>query len=100
MDTYKYACLNDECDNNGFQFIIKSASQLNQKEYCETCGCPIKLMGQVVYGNIGGKFIGSTPVERKQMLLKRSKEHFNNSGLADRKRSLEKIMRSQIKDQF
>lgn len=88
MTIYRYLCLNPQCDNRSHQLIKKDDSTINQEELCESCEAPIKLMGEVVYGGIGGKFRSSTPAERKKMLLDRSSKHFKTSGLAEKKRAL------------
>jgi len=60
----------------------------------------MKLMGEVLYGGVGGKFRQSTPAQRKEMLLKRSSEHFKRSGLADRKRAIGEEYKKQAIEHF
>lgn len=96
MNTYKYCCLNPDCEDHDFQLIKKKESQINQKEVCLSCRRPLKLMGEVIYGTLGGKYASATPVERKKMLLQRSKDHFKSSGLAERKHVMERNMQKDI----
>ena len=48
----------------------------------------MKLMGELVSGGLTMNFANSSPAQRKQMLMKRSKKHFATSGLADKKRDI------------
>lgn len=95
MSIYKYLCLNPECTNRDHQLIKKEEASINQEEYCESCQAPIKLMGEVIYGGIGGKFRSSTPAQKKEMLLNRSSQHFKKSGLEEKKHELGKKFRKE-----
>lgn len=86
--TFNYICLNDKCINHSHQHIKKLESERDAEELCLDCLAPMKLMGEILSGSIGGKFACSTPEQRKQMLLERSSKHFKTSGLADRKRAI------------
>lgn len=90
LTSYNYCCLNSECNLCSKKFIVKKPEKaINQQELCEECFQPMKLLGENSYGGIVSKFGSGTSEQKKQMLLKRSSEHFKKSGLADRKRSLE-----------
>ena len=74
MRKYKYYCLNDDCEED-FIIIEKPESEKDKKEYCPTCGSELKLMGEFAYSV--GKYRMMTSQERKESLLKRSKDHYN-----------------------
>ena len=97
---YKYICLNQECANHSHQFVKKQESESEEEEPCIACLQPMKLLGEVMYGGIGGNFRQSTPEQRKQMLLKRSSKHFQQSGLAERKRALGEEYKRQAIEHF
>jgi len=54
----------------------------------------------VSYGGIGGNFRQSTTAEKREMLLKRSSDHFRKSGLADRKKYLGEELKEQAREHF
>jgi hypothetical protein len=88
LTRYNYRCLNPDCTNKSLQTIKKEESERDEPEFCETCITPMKLMGEVVSGGLTMNFRNSSPEQRKQMLMQRSKKHFVTSGLADKKRDI------------
>lgn len=104
LSRYNYKCLNEDCSDNNFQVIQKDESQRNEIEYCDCCYSPMKLMGEIISGSLTMSFRNSSPEQRKQMLMKRSKKHFTTSGLADKKRDIgeryKKEVITKIKGEF
>lgn len=83
---YNYCCINDGCEGDKKSHFVKKREKYALfPELCESCGQPEKLLGQKV--NFVGKFTMSPPAERKQMLLKRSKEH-HKKHIAENKREM------------
>lgn len=78
---YNYWCQNCNCGasgaNRNFQ-ITKDDSEKDVLEYCPNheLSDPMKLMGEASFGGIG-KFQSMTPIQRQEVLKKRSHEHFN-----------------------
>lgn len=84
MTKYNYCCINDDCEETQNFHIIKEEEDGDIPEYCLTCKEELKLMGEVPYGGIG-KFKMSSPNEKRQILKKRSREHFQKH-IKDRQR--------------
>ena len=77
MIDYNYWCPNSECPNpdKKHRFVIRKSEDDTSDELCSFCNNPLKRIGQKLSG--GYLKIGSmTPSERKQVLKKRSNEHF------------------------
>jgi hypothetical protein len=85
---YKYVCINADCTNHQHQLIKKLETESAEQELCQFCFCPMKQMGEVPYGGIGGNFRQSSPAQRQAMLTTRASKHFATSGLAEHKRAL------------
>lgn len=92
--------MHETCDNHSHQLIKKQESEMADPEACQFCLQPMKLMGEVAYGGIGGNFRQSTPAQRKEMLMQRSSKHFKTSGLAERKVEINKEYKKQAIEYF
>ena len=74
---FNYCCLEGTvCGQKSNVVITKDESLEDQEESCPMCGKPMKHIGFVGHGGVA-KFANMTPNERKQVLKKRSHEHFN-----------------------
>lgn len=88
MDIYKFWCRNKDCaEHSGYTHIKLSREELNQDHECLECGGVLKLMGQIT--NFHAKIGSMTPNERKEILLKRARDHSKtDSYLQQRKKEL------------
>lgn len=80
-------CNTKDCVENKITRIIKwdgmSSVQLSQSRECPQCGLPRSIMDVVFketendFSSIGiGRIASMTPIERKQLLKKRSNDHY------------------------
>lgn len=88
MDTYKFWCRNKDCPERADLTLIKlSKDDSKEGHTCLECGTELKLMGQVTH--FFAKVGSMTPAQRKEVLLKRSRDHSKtDSYLSQRKQEL------------
>jgi hypothetical protein len=97
---YNYVCINPKCNTHSHQHIKKLESEAKLPEFCIDCLQRMKLVGEILYGGLGGNFRQSSPAQRKEMLLQRSSKHFKTSGLAERKRAIGEEYKKQAVSHF
>lgn len=76
MKKYNVCCLNTNCELGkkfSFQMEIDERED-NDEQICPCCGETIKIIGEVTY--IGGDFSNLPSSQKKESLVKRSREHF------------------------
>lgn len=94
MNKYNYTCLSIPCPVR--QHIEESANTFKEQENvvveCPICHKPMKLMGEIHSGGYA-KFASMSSEQKRQVISKRSKEHYAKKGenIVERKRLAAKI---------
>ena len=87
--TFNYYCLNSTgCSNRKLVQVQKTREEEAEEENCPECNKPMKLVGE----HAGGGYLtfGSlTPDQKRAVLAKRSREHFNRE-IKERKHVMDK----------
>jgi hypothetical protein len=91
MSKCNYWCPNIEGCSSRQNVVIEKSEEDKSPEFCLECGEELKLLGIIPAGGFL-KFSSSTPQQKREVLKKRSHEHFKKE-VEEKKRFMDKNMK-------